>query len=320
MMNDMIAWVLCGSLGAAPLAIAAGAEGTPPDALTVSQTLDRDLPGLRVGDRLVRTVEIRADGAEAARIPATAFSAPDGVQVSVDQPLLEDVVEPADGFVGGRRVEQVAYAFEHPGAFTLPAIDVGWFDPVLQRERSGHAPAIDVTVAAVADARPSINTSRQDSTPAMSLTPTDWLEWALVAAGLALLGVVAWLIGRGARAARAWNRARRRADSEAAQFDALLRTLRTDDALKSYRALHTWTRRAHGVGLAAWCIDVNDAELTRQVTTLERILFTKATATPRWRGTGLTRAVQRVRRVAPRRARTRSVLPPMDPPAHDLHE
>ena len=194
------------------------------------------------------------------------------------------------------------------------APDMGWYDPVIARERIATAPAIDVGI------RPVANASLAD-TPAEP-SRADWIDWTIAVASIALLALIGWLVSRATHAARAWKAARQRAhaSSEAARFDALLRALRCDDALETYRALHAWTRSAHGCGLAAWCIDVNDAELSQQVTLLERMLFTKSRPMPRWRGIALTRALQRVRRVAPRRTRSRSTLPPLNPPTHDLHE
>src|SRR5262249_48637219 len=121
------------------------------------------------------------------------------------------------------------------------------------------------------------------------------------------------------QSARAWSAGRRRARSQTdgAAFDALMRTLGTDDPLTSYRALHAWTRRAHASGLAAWCIATNDAELLQEITALERVLFANAGG-PRWRGARLAGALQRMQRTPPRVLRR--ALPPLSPPAHDLHE
>jgi hypothetical protein len=147
-----------------------------------------------------------------------------------------------------------------------------------------------------------------------------WAEWTLGAALLAVFALIGWGIGRGVQSVRAWNatRRRRRSQIDTVAFDALMRMLGRDDPLASYRALHAWTRRAHASGLAAWCIATNDAELLQEVAALERVLFANGGG-PRWRGDRLAKALQRVQRNAPRIPR-RSALPPLNPPAHDLHE
>ena len=147
-----------------------------------------------------------------------------------------------------------------------------------------------------------------------------WAEWTLGAAVLAVFALIGWGFGRALQSVRSWGTARRRSrsQSDVAALDTLLRTLGNDDPLTSYRALHAWTRRAHASGLAAWCIATNDAELLQEVSALERVLFANGGG-PRWRGDRLARALQRVQRTAPRLPR-RSALPPLSPPAHDLHE
>src|SRR5262245_1230051 len=147
-----------------------------------------------------------------------------------------------------------------------------------------------------------------------------WAEWTLGRAVLAGFGLSGWGSGRGVRSGRSWGVARRRArlQTDVVACDALMRALGNDDPLASYRAMHAWTRRAHASGLAAWCIATNDAELLQEVTALERVLFASGGG-PSWRGDRLGRALQRVQRTAPRMLR-RSALPPLSPPAHDLHE
>lgn len=146
-----------------------------------------------------------------------------------------------------------------------------------------------------------------------------WAEWTLGVAVIVLLAALGWTIGRGMHGVRTWNAARRRArtDTDVIAFAALLRTLDGDDPLASYRALHAW-RRSHDGGLAAWCIATNDAELLQEVTALERVVFGTG-SNPRWRGDRLAKALQRLAAYAPHAVR-RSALPPLNPPAHDLHE
>jgi hypothetical protein len=71
------------------------------------------------------------------------------VRLYTRDPLLSDVTTDRGGFSGGRRVDQVTYAFEEPGAYTLPAIDIGWFDAATGKRRSRGQRRINVSVAQV---------------------------------------------------------------------------------------------------------------------------------------------------------------------------
>lgn len=54
------------------------------------------------------------------------FTAPDGVGIYPDAPLVEDRVE--RGSVEGVRTDKVTYVFEKPGTYALPALSQPWWD------------------------------------------------------------------------------------------------------------------------------------------------------------------------------------------------
>ena len=92
--------------------------GTPVAKVTVTQSLDRGVDGVKVGDALTRTVSAFAERTPATMIPPPAFDAPAGVRVYRMDPVLSDETKDRVGLIGGHRTDRVTYLFEKPGDYT----------------------------------------------------------------------------------------------------------------------------------------------------------------------------------------------------------
>lgn len=95
--------------------------------LTVREVWEPPTGDLRVGDALRRTVRLSADRSLGMLLPELAFSAPRGIAVYPDQPRVLDHVN--RGRYRGERVETVTYVLQRPGSYTLPPIEIHWWDP-----------------------------------------------------------------------------------------------------------------------------------------------------------------------------------------------
>ena len=278
---------------------AEGAQATGVPALVakvvVTQTLDVDPTTMKVGDALTRTVETFAPNTQAMMIPPPTFQAPAGVRLYARDPVLADVTTDRGGFTGGRRVDQVTYVFEAPGAYTLPAIDIGWFNADSGKQQISTAPAINVSVA-------SAPVSSSDMAPpvpprdvaAESALHAPWQRaflWSLGCIAVALAGL--WGFRRIGPRLRAWRQAHRQAwqVSEAASFARLKRACLADDAASAYRELGSWARCAGFGTMPALC--EREPALRSEVTTLERHLYA-GTLSP-WNGPALFRAASTAR-------------------------
>jgi len=127
-----------------------GAEGldqiiTIPE-LAVSETYDRDFNGLKAGDAVIRTVTLQAEGTFALALPQTQFENIAGARVYTSQPRLDDKVN--RGQYRASRSDAATYVFEREGAFTLPEITVGWYDPESEAVEQTILPEVSFTVAA----------------------------------------------------------------------------------------------------------------------------------------------------------------------------
>ncbi len=285
-------------------ALPAGAEtagGPAPVArVTITQTLDRDFKGLKVGDTLTRTVDVFAEGTQAMMIPPPTFEAPPEVRVYRQDPVLTDVTQDRVGFVGGRRIDRATYVFEKPGDYTLPAIETPWFSATAGQQEVARAPEIRVTVAPNPGFKPAIAPEGPSATslpsPVTGFNGQRWLPWAISV--LTAVVIIAWLLHRYGSRYSAWSDARRRARevSEAAYFTRVEEACRANDPAGAYRALGDWVRRAGVVSIAAWCAEVGDPELRAEIPAIEQRLFAGRGQAGAWDGRILSSALGNARR------------------------
>jgi hypothetical protein len=266
--------------------------------ITIQQQVQGLTRPLHVGDALTRRIEIFADHTQSMMIPPPSFEAPSGVRVYRKDPQLTDVTDEQGQFQGGRRVDVATYLFARAGSYTLPAISESWFDPSANRTQLAEVPQIQVSVVASPQAEPAIAPEPPPATPPPRKS-IDWRRW-LVPVSTALLGILAisWLIHRWAgrfRALRAARRAARR-ESEGACFSHLMVACRSNDPVRSYALLGSWVRRTGRASIGSYVEAADVDELQKQVTELERRLYSGAGESGRWNGAALATALVEARR------------------------
>ncbi|HEY7296857.1 MAG TPA: BatD family protein [Xanthobacteraceae bacterium] len=281
----------------------AGASAAAPSLVaqvTVTQTLDGDPKSLKAGDALTRTVETFAANTQAMFIPPPDFNVPANIRIYPRDPVLTDVTSDRGVFVGGRRIDRVTYVFEQPGIYTLPAIEISWFNDKTGKQEVSSAPAISVTITPTSAAAP----ATEIAPPAPEKTPiADFISSGrgkvIIACSLALLALgvgVLWAWGQFWPQIRAWRHTRRLAweDSEAAAFAQLKRACQAGDPARAYHALGLWARREGFGGLRILC--GCEPALAREVGELEQRLYGGAPTLAPWNGAALFSATAKVRR------------------------
>lgn len=234
-------------LTVAPVPAGAGVTATN---VAITQTFDRDPARLGAGDALVRTVTVNAEGLAAMMIPEPSFNAPEGAQVYVHDPVLSEDRSDRGAFRGGIRKDTATYVFAKPGAYTIPAITVQWFDPTLGKAQTAEAPAAKVSVAAA----PAHSTALAPPPPPAEKAAFDWQWWAI--AGLAvsamalLIRIAADIAGR----MQAWfdEMQLRRAQSEPTAFRRVDEACTRGDAERFEAAIDAWSRKTGNVPLTQW--------------------------------------------------------------------
>ncbi|PSJ60480.1 BatD family protein [Kumtagia ephedrae] len=242
----------------------------------VEQSLDRDAKAMKAGDSLVRTVTVTADGMQAMMIPEPSFEAPEGVRIYHHDPKLEDQRTPRGEFVAGRRTDIATYVFEKAGSYTLPAVEVQWFDPQSGKSETASAPAVAVTVAEAAAAGTAMAPPAPVEKPQPAWTRIDWRFWLPAAgAGLAALVAAGWLLFSGLPRLLAHLRERRkeRENSEPAYFRRFEHSCRGGDRRAAYALLDAWARRCDLGPVAEWLSRHGDADAQHAYAAFEKQIF-----------------------------------------------
>jgi len=288
-----------------------GGVALPVAKVTISQTLDREPTGLKVGDSLIRTVSIFAEKTQAMMIPPPQFEAPAGVRIYPQAPVLTDESKDRVGFVGGHRTDRVTYVFERRGDYVLPAIDIDWFDAATRTRQTARAPEIRLTILAGATPAAEIAPDVPHDVSSM-MAHVDWIFWLSSIGGMAavVLGL-GWAFWRYEEPGRAWlaKQRRKHRESEAASFARVRRACTAADGSAAYVALGLWARRTDAGSLAVWVAQAGEPALRSEIDLLERALFGRPSPTAAWNGPRLALLLTRARSQRRVRLRSRAAAP-----------
>jgi hypothetical protein len=110
----------------------------PTTQLTMQQKWSGPLDKVRVRDTITRTITVSASKMQAMLIPPLPAQAPDGIRIYSGQPIVQDMKTNRGDFVAGRRTESTK--FEKEGDYTLPAIDLKWWNLSTKRLQTAVLP------------------------------------------------------------------------------------------------------------------------------------------------------------------------------------
>ncbi len=280
-------------------------------ALTIGQEVQRSSDQLKTGDAVTRTVIIKAEGVPAMLLPPGKFAAVDGLAVYPAQPSLEDKTIGRTDTMSSTRVDSATYMLQRPGAYSLPAIDVRWWNLGSGKIETAHLDAIALQVAAN-PAQPGAafdeGSSRSNLNLLLDFVADHWLTTILALAALAAL---MWIAPRLARAMAERYRQRRRAylQSEAWSFEQFRSAVRHSRAEAAYFALLGWLQRfeplAPEPSLETLKAAARDRTLDQEIGAIEQQLFAPDRSKGNWSGTQLLRRVSTARRTLQRAASSR---------------
>lgn len=173
--------------------------------VTLKEEWSRDPSVLKQGDVIDRTIRISASGSLAALIPP--LKMPEAAFGNTySKPVSLNNVQTEQSF-NGSRTETWTYLVEKAGSFTIPGIEVNWFNPRSGRLESTQIPSRKIEIAENPDM--DFLLSMQDSLQAMLNTeaatrekaPFEWMGlnwWQLLVIVLSLvaLGVLLYRLYR----------------------------------------------------------------------------------------------------------------------------
>lgn len=121
-----------------------GAYWLPAEDLRLSETWSPDPPAFKVGEAVTRNLSIVAVGLTAAQLPELQPRVPQNFKQYPDQPVLENK-QHGDNMLG-TRLDKLALIPTRPGRYTLPAIEIPWWNTRLNKMEIARLPARDIDV------------------------------------------------------------------------------------------------------------------------------------------------------------------------------
>jgi hypothetical protein len=255
---------------------------------------------LIAGKPLTRRIMLIADGLMSSQLPAISTPAPAGIKPYEERPQLRDT--PRRTGISGSRESVVTLIPTRAGSFTLPAIEIPWWNTQTGKQELARLPAVTLKVLPgtgdnlsepLSAARPqgAENAPAETRNEAASPAPTEaeengihWLVWVLAAAWLATL-VGWWLSHRRSSASEVPLEPPARPASDNAPLAAAVAALndayREGDATAAREAWLQWAQRRwperapHNLSrLAARC----PPGVAQAVIALEKALYSPAQA------------------------------------------
>lgn len=215
--------------------------------LRFTQNVVHSANPLKVGDSITRQLTLQADGALAMALPVPALGDVAGLSRYLKNPQVSRLDDGRGAVLGGQRIDSVSYRVEKAGTYTLPAIEVKWWDSSAGKTRMAQVPAVSFEAHA--------NTAYQ---PVFSITEDlkqlgqnrvyfsmRWLAWLGLFLALIVAGYLARpLVARGRQRWQARKRARQLAweQSADAAWQRVNPQLQQNPA--QLTALYLWLRRS----------------------------------------------------------------------------
>lgn len=263
---------------------------------------------LKVGTPITRHIIVTGDEMLASQLPELQVTLPEAVKSYPEQPQREDTAG-QDG-VSGRLEQTVALIPAQAGTFTVPAIELSWWNTRTDEKETLRLPAHVLHVAAGAEAAPPGDTAAAGA-PAPAPRTGWWTSLGLGIAWALTLGLWWWdrrrLVDPNRDAVPdAAVESRRRTEKK------LQQACRAGDPRRARDALLDWARvcwPGHPPRSLGTLARMADEAAAAEIGALQQVLYAPEGAS--WQGDGLYRAVSRWSIAAPRGGDGGDVLKPL---------
>lgn len=218
----------------------------PAPKLTVTQTIEPTDGRLEVGGTISRIVTQRAEATEPMLIPPVTFGEIDGLRRYAKAPATRTIADGRGGLIAGERVDTATYVVNRRGHYTLPPLDVEWWNTATRQREIVHLPAITFTARAARE-KPLWAIPADALAGAARHTVIFLKTGDLVLAGVVLACIVAGVAfyprvrgwtGRLSRSWSAWRK--RRAEGEFAAWRGLRAAAQSGAMQRIVPALYRW--------------------------------------------------------------------------------
>ena len=282
----------------------------PTTNLTITQQWSRPLKGLRTGDSIERTITVTASKMQAMLIPPLPLDHLDGIRIYAGEPVVHDQKTARGDFIYGRRVQSAKYLIQKAGDYTLPALELQWWNLSTHRLVTATLPEVKFTAVInpgyVAELPPPLETPIVAPTQRVNI----WRHYRskvrltldLIAGAVVFVLAVRMLYLKRAWLTNWWDERR---ISESASFRRLLHAVRTNDPKQTYIDLIEWFRMTQpGVPLHEAVKSSSDTTLASEVGLLAETLYGRRAPnissqhpTKSWDGSKLLTCLKQQRRV-----------------------
>ncbi|MGZ8191466.1 MAG: BatD family protein [Methylococcaceae bacterium] len=144
--------------------------------LNLSQQWSGDFTQMKVGEPLTRTLTLSVKGATVGQLPelnaASAEGADEQLKAYPDQPVLQEQKKP-EGLTAFRQ-EKIALMPSKAGSYTLPAIEIPWFNTQSQKMEIARIPETTITAMELPGTQPGTiapDTPKAVSPPVLNQEP-----------------------------------------------------------------------------------------------------------------------------------------------------
>ena len=313
-----------------PASLPRGEGWLPVTGLALEETWSGDLGALKVGDSVVRTLTLRAEGLDGAVLPPFSPENVKGLNLYPDPADISRTF--VDGSIVGTRIETTTYVALEAGVIEVPSLDIAWWDVNSDSARTTSLPATRFEVATVEGVLPSeqaiastqeiqallepeplVDQAMIDAQAEAEFIAIDgglvrWTQWLLIAFVLLLIAIMG---KRRFGAARQqlfadWRAAQSPAANEKAAFAALNAACASSSNKAIRDALITWANHYCAAEIRSMEDLVRmspSQELTEQAKSLQSTLFNPLSGTPfdSAQLRALTKKLRQAKRVASRR-------------------
>jgi hypothetical protein len=275
----------------------------PAEQLILKQEFSGDFEQMKVGEPITRTLTVQAMGATVSSIPdLNTVKTNEQLKIYPDQPVLKEQ-KTSDGLIASRE-EKIAIIPSKAGKFTLPAIEIPWFNTQSQQTEIAKIPEITLKATGVPAMQTPVavpaspvaskpNPQYEEITsPAQAKLPESdsnqlWL-WVSVFLAVGWLLTVVFFVNR-QRSLTSPSPVENQEDLKVRQLVNKLKKACTDNnAIVVKDLLLEWGRRQYAENSLAAIASRCDSELKNEILLLNQVLYAKNA--DKWQGQNLFKA------------------------------
>jgi hypothetical protein len=290
----------------------------PTTNLTMQQRWSTPLSKIRVGDTVERTITVTTTKMQGMLIPPLPIEAPSGIRIYLQEPKVLDQKTDRGEFIFGRRIQSAKYLIQKEGDYTLPSIELKWWNLNANRLVTATLPTIHFIAAPNPGYLAELPPPPEIITTTQSRPVSLWrrYQWAVTTVPIAIAALfVLWLLYLYLPRLVHFLKIRheQHLHSKTAYFRNLIRACRGSDAHGAYQWLLQWIRRSESEEtLNRFLQRCSDEELIQQIDALTEVLFAE-NPNATWNGQIMANQLRKHRDKVSLQTHQRPQLPQLNP-------